>query len=342
MKIRNLVLSALLVTAAPVALADAVSQAQDTLDRYHQAFENRTSDLEQIENQVFGYQNKLEQAQTDLSTAQKDLADAQQAQANAKINLIGEASQDNERALKLADHALKMAERGVRTRTKREERTQTKLAELMEEKTRISSQLAADETRIAQQEEQLSKAKRQADAKAADLLAAAERAKRDAQARMEAQKLQADAVAERLAAIDAEREAQAAQAAKIEAEKPAPVAEKKELSELDKEALAYAQKEVARLENLLADGNPGRPTFKRLALGGNKIDSQPFSFLGQNQYRVETKVTNGRQIFQIGKHKFRRTIPAADDGEEYVFIFDAKRPSRPRLVMYKKALLENI
>ncbi len=341
MKIRNLVLSALLVTSTPLSLADAVSQAQDTLDRYHQAFENRTSDLEQIENQLFGYQNKLQEAQADLETAQKDLAQAQQAQANAKIKLIGEASQDNERALKLADHALKMAERGVRTRTKREERSQSKLAELMEEKTRISSQLAADETRIARQQKQVDNAKRNADTKAADLLAAAEQAKLDAQARMQADKLQADAVAERLAAIDAEREAQKAEALKAQAAvKTEPAAEATELSELDKEALAYAQKEVARLEGLLADGNPGRPTFKRLALGGNKIDTQPFSFLGQNQYRVETKVTNGRQIFQIGKHKFRRTIPAADNGEEYVFIFDAKRPSRPRLVMYKKALLE--
>ncbi len=344
MKIRNLVLSALLVTSSPVLLADAVSQAQDTLDRYHQAFENRTSDFEEIENQVFGYQNKLQDAQADLEVAQKDLAEAQQVQAAAKIQLIGEASQDNERAVKLADHALKMAERGVRTRTKREERAQAKLAELMEEKTRLSSQLAADEARIDRQQQKLASAKRDADAKAANLLAAAEKAKSEAQARMQADKLQADAVAERLAAIDAEREAQqqAAKAVKLEQQAVEPAVQKAELSELDKEALAYAQKEVARLENLLADGNMGRPTFKRLTLGGNKIDSQAFAFLGQNQYRVETKVTNGRQIFQIGKHKFRRTIPTADNGEEYVFIFDAKRPSRPRLVMYKKALLESL
>lgn len=346
MRIRNLVLTALLATTAPLALADAVSQAQDTLDRYHQAFENRSSELEQIENQLFGYQNKLQQAQKDLATAEADLTAAQQAQAAAKIQLIGEASQDNERALKLTDHALKMAERGVRTRTKREERTQAKLAEMMAEKTQLASQLAADESRIARQERKLNTAKNNADERAANQLAAAEQAKVDAQARMQADKLQADAVSERLASIDAEREAQkAAKALEQQAlaqETAKPPAQQQALSELDQEALAYAQKEVARLENLLAGGNPGRPTFKRLALGGNKIDSQPFSFLGQNQYRVETEVTNGRQIFQIGKHKFRRTIPAADNGEQYVFIFDAKRPSRPRLVMYKKALLENM
>lgn len=336
-------LSAVLATTAPLVLADAVSQAQDTLDRYHQAFENRSSELEDIENQLFGYQNKLDEAQSDLVAAEKDLAAAQQAQAAAKIQLIGEASQDNERALKLADHALKMAERGVRTRTKREERTQAKLAEMMEEKTQLASQLAADESRIARQERQLNSAKRNADEKAANLLAAAEQAKVDAQARMQADKLQADAVSERLAAIDAEREAAKALEQQIPAQETVkPPAQKQALSELDKEALAYAQKEVSRLENLLADGNPGRPTFKRLALGGNKMDSHPFAFLGQNQYRVETEVTNGRQIFQVGKHKFRRTIPAADNGEQYVFIFDAKRPSRPRLVMYKKALLENL
>ncbi len=342
MRIRNLVLTALLVSSTPFALADAVSQAQNKLDRYYQAFENRTSQLEDVENELFGYQNKLTRAQTDLETATKELESAQKAQASAKIALVGDSSQENTRALKLADHALSMAERGVRTRTKRYERAQNNHAELLAEKNRLESQIAADQSRIKQQETKLANTKQQTEKEAENLFAAAELAKKDAQKRIQAEQDQK----ERLAAIEAEQarlaeEAKAIAQQKVNAEQVS-VEEKTELSELDKEALRYAQKEVARLESLLSDGKPGRPTFKRLTLGGNKIESKAFEFLGQNQYRVETEVVNGRQIFQIGKHKFRRTIPAADNGQSYVFIFDAKRPSRPRLVMYKKALLESI
>lgn len=343
MIIRKIVLSALLTLATPVMSADSVGLAQDKLDRFYQAFENRSSELEDIENQLFGYQNKLKSVQSDLSIAQQELELARKKQAGAKIQLVGEASQDNERALKLTTHALKMAERGVRTHTKREERVQTNLAALLEEKTRLASQISADEARIVEQEKALEATKSREAKQAKRLLVAADRAKREARARMEAEKLQASAAAERLAAIEAERKAQAAE--KLVIEQQAVVQAKQEqvdLSDLDREALAYAQKEVARLESILDVGNPGRPTFKRLTLGGNKVEAKSFEFLGQNQYRVEAKVVNGRQIFQIGKHKFRRTIPAADDGQDYVFIFDAKRPSRPRLVMYKKALLENI
>ncbi len=342
MRIRNLVLTAFLVSATSFAVADAVSQAQNKLDLYYQAYENRTSQLEEIENELFGYQNKLSRAQTDLDVATKELADAQRTQASAKIALVGDSSQENARALKLAEHALSMAERGVRSRTKRYERAQDNHAELLAEKNRLESQVAADQSRITQQESRLSEAKKQAETEAQKLLVAAERAKKDAQRRIQAEQDQK----ERLAAIDAEQARLAAEAAAIaQQQKEAELAsteDKTELSELDKEALLYAQKEVARLENLLSEGNPGRPTFKRLTLGGNKVETKAFEFLGQNQYRVETEVTNGRQIFQIGKHKFRRTIPAADNGQAYVFIFDAKRPSRPRLVMFKKELLENI
>lgn len=342
MRIKNLVFTALLLSTTPFAQADAVSQVQDKLDRYYQSYENRTSQLEDIENQLFGYQNKLARAQTDLETATQELEAAQKKQASAKIALVGDSSQENARALKLADHALSMAERGVRTRTKRYERAQNNHAELLAEQNRLESQIVADKSRIKQQEARLVETTQRAEQEAKALLVAAEKAKQSAEKRIQAEQDQK----QRLAVIKAEQ-ARLAEQVKTEAPQKIQVEhvtkeEKAELSELDKEALRYAQKEVARLENLLSDGKSGRPTFKRLVLGGNKIESKAFEFLGQNQYRVETTVTNGRQIFQIGKHKFRRTIPAADSGEAYVFIFDAKRPSRPRLVMYKKALLENI
>ncbi|WHI47820.1 hypothetical protein [Microbulbifer sp. VAAF005] len=113
--------------------------------------------------------------------------------------------------------------------------------------------------------------------------------------------------------------------------------------EIDGELLEYVKRETARLNDLLADeeGND-RKTFNNLEMrpiGGERV---PFEFLGENQYRLVTTVESGRQTYKINTWKFRRTIPAEDDGARYVFIFDARRLSRPRLVMYPEYVLAEL
>ena len=66
-----------------------------------------------------------------------------------------------------------------------------------------------------------------------------------------------------------------------------------------------------------------------------------FKFQGRKLYLAESDVKSGQQIFRVGSKNFRSTIPAADDGQVYMFILDAKRPSSPRLSMFKKSLLDH-
>lgn len=343
MILKRLAISALIFSASHLVVGESLTAEQNKLDRYYQSYENRASELEEIENEIFGYENKLDESVKDLEQAQAELVEAQKAHANAKIQLAGDASQDNERALKLADHALSMAERGVRTRSKRQERVELKMAELVSTKTKLAASTAADQERITAQEAKVARASAEAEKNAAARLAEADRAREQAQLRMAEQARQTKGLA---SAPIVSAPKNVAPAPKV-TEAPAVALQSKdavktELTELDLEALAYAQKEVARLETLLDTSNPGRPMFKRLTLGGNKVDQKAFEFLGQNQYRVDAVVQPGRQIFQVGKHKFRRTVPLVDEGQEYVFIFDAKRPSRPRLVMFKKSLIDSI
>lgn len=313
--------------------AASVREEEDRLARYEQVLENHISELEDIENQLFALKSKLKEASTEVAKSNANFEEARQANTAASIKLAGDNNDDNKRAAKLAAHSLKMAERGVRTRSKRLERIQANQQELQAAEAALQSKLVSAKDNITAQEQRIVDVKRAEDLAAKALLAKAEAesvklaAKADQEARQAARKAE-------LAAAKAALEAEA------KAKQQAPVVTNT-LSELDQEALAYAQKEVAKLEKLLASGKPGRPIFDRLTLTGSKIEPQKFEFLGRDQYRTEAVVSAGKQLFEVGGNKYRRTIPSSDDGEAYVFIVDAKRPMRPRLVMYKKSLLSN-
>ncbi|NIB43851.1 hypothetical protein HBA55_29885 [Pseudomaricurvus alkylphenolicus] len=347
--------------------ASTPAQERDRLERYQQAMENRTSELEAIDNQLYGYQHKLAEAEQDLQTQQQELNKARSSADSARQTHSNSPSEDSARALKLAEHRLKMAERGVRTRTKRVERIQNRQAMLNQSRDDVVASLEDDEQRITAQHSKIANAERQAQAREKErvrLLAQAEEARRRAEQEMAAKakrerelELAAREKARRMAAAKQVQEASSPQqnanslsdrtgitetVISATSATPQTLSPSPEMTELDREALAYAQKEIERLEKLVAEGGNSRATFKRLTLKGSKLGTSEFEFLGQNQYRVDTQVTKGRQIIQIGKHKFRRTIPASDDGSEYVFIFDAKRPSRPRLVMFRKSLLQHL
>lgn len=335
--IKKILLSALILSTPYFVSASNVSVEEDKLDRFYQAFENRTLELEDVENELFGYDYKLDRARQDLKTAEAELAAAQQEYAKIKAAVAADNSEENQRALKLIEHSMNMSERGVRTRTKRLERVEGSLSELQASKAKLDAQIAAAKTRIDAQEQTLAIAKKEQ----------ADRAHKEAQRQVASVKPQ-----QALTVPVEPKAAVATVAAEVmEEAHTEPTAEEKaqavsatesaELSELDKEAQEYAKNEVARLQETLSTGDMGRPTFRNLSLTGNKVEPAMFEFLGQDQYRVDVVVENGRQIFEVGRNKFRRTVPASDNGQTYVFIFDAERLSRPRLVMFKKSLVDD-
>lgn len=345
--IKNILLSAFLLSAAQLVTAANVSQEEDKLDRLYQAFENRTSELEDIENELFGFDYKLDRAKEDLKTAEADLAAAEREFAKAQAAVAADNSEENQRALKMAEHSRNMSERGVRTRGKRLERVEGSLTELQTAKARLDAQVAVAQKRVQEQEAVLVAAKNAEAAKARDEASRKADDARQQSAAATAAVVAAATVAEvatarvePVAQLPKDQEPKAQESAAT-ATTSVPAAAPAELSELDHEAQEHARNEVARLQEVLESGDTGRPTFKNLLLTGNRMEPQLFEFLGQDQYRVDVVVSNGRQIFEVGRNKFRRTIPASDNGQTYVFIYDAKRLSRPRLVMFKKSLVED-
>lgn len=331
--------------------ASELSVGQDKLARLEQIYENQTEEMEDLEDQLIGYRNKVDGAEKDLVTATAELDAAAKTLLECQSAARQVPSVDADRALKLADHAHDMAERGVRTRTKRLERLQGNLHELEAQATAQQALLKQQEQRMAAQKSALaatvSKLERQADQQARAAQLASVEASRVAD--KPAQPANAAAPAKVASAklettpIFTPAPPAASHEQVLASLKPVPVTQQKpELSDLDQEELAYVQKEAQRLAEATQGADTSDPTFKRLTLDALGQPSVPFTYLGGEQYRVEVPVIGGKQVFSVRNKVYRRTIPAADDGAVYVFIYDARRLSRPRLVSFKKSLLDYI
>ncbi|MCW8128281.1 hypothetical protein [Microbulbifer halophilus] len=309
--------------------AGATAQTQETLAaeknrlaRMEQSQENRAVEMEDIENEILSYDYKLKRAEESLEKARQHYDESRSELEQAQSAHQQKGNSDTERALHKAKHGFKMAERGVDSRTRRVEFIRENYKELQAELDEAKSAIARGESRIADQERKIEKVVN-------TMLAKADAAKRAASV-------------EKAAAPVSKPEVPAPSVAEVEPEsQPQPKAAEP-AREIDPELLEYVKGEKERLEKLLSDGEEGKHTFRTLDLEPTRGESIPFEFLGHNQYRLVAPVEAGRQTYEINTWKFRRTIPADDDGVRYVFIFDGRRLSRPRLVMYPEYVLDHL
>ncbi|WP_444930552.1 hypothetical protein ACJJIF_01865 [Microbulbifer sp. SSSA002] len=316
-------------------MGGAVAQAQtpltaekNRLARLEQSLENRSVGLEDVENELLSYEYKLEQAQKSLDELRLEYEASRQELNQATRAHESSSNSDSERRLKKAKHAFAMAERGVDSRSRRLDFIRENYQQLQQKLVEEKQAVADTKLKISVQQDRISRM-------VEDMLAKAEASERRA------------ALARAAAAT--EKPKPPVVRAQVEPPKPKEPVKKPVKEEvvvkraIDPDLLDYVREEKQRLDTLLADkeGND-RQTFRSLELrpvGGERI---PFEFLGENQYRLVTTVESGRETYRINTWKFRRTIPAEDDGVRYVFIFDARRLSRPRLVMYPEYVLAEL
>lgn len=63
------------------------------------------------------------------------------------------------------------------------------------------------------------------------------------------------------------------------------------------------------------------------------------SYLGHNQYHTETTVYHGNMTFTVDGKPWRLIIPEEEDNAIYIIIYDLRNKTKPRMVMFNKALL---
>lgn len=309
---------------------------QNKLARMEQSQENRLVELEDVENEMLAYEYKLKRAQESLSKARENYQQSLKELTVAEREHKVAASTDTERALHKAKHAFSMAERGVDSRNRRVEIIEATFGELEARLKESQASVAAGKSRLSAQQAQVDTL-----VKAMLVKAEEQKAARRKAAAAPAAPAPSLASLEQPSAPALEVPQPAAEAREAEVADETQIAER----EVDPELLDYVRGERERLEKLLGEldeGDTGKQTFRNLSLRPSGQDSIDFEFLGENQYRLIAPVSSGRQTYKINSWKFRRTIPSDDDGERYVFIFDARRLSRPRLVMYPEYVLNQL
>ncbi|WP_226662256.1 hypothetical protein [Microbulbifer aggregans] len=312
--------------------ASSLTVEQNKLARIEQTLENRQVELEEVENEILGYDYKLERAEKSLADARKNYQESLRELKAAEREHQASPGADSERALHKAKHAFSMAERGVDSRSRRVEFIQTNYEELQ---ARLNKSQAAVADAKARQSSQTARV----DGMVKSMLVQAEEQRKAAVAKAQLKPAAKPVMSE--PEIPAPT---VASLAPVPAE-PAKAPDAQEEREIDADLLEYVQGEQARLEQLLADteqGEKGKQTFRNLSLRMSNGESLEFEFLGHNQYRLLAPVEAGRQTYKINSWKFRRTIPSDDNGVRYVFVLDARRLSRPRLVMYPEYVLSRL
>ncbi|WOX05364.1 hypothetical protein [Microbulbifer pacificus] len=318
---------------------------QNKLARMEQSLENRLVELEDVENEMLGYEYKLKRAQESLGQARTHYEQTLKELKAAEREHKQAPSTDTERALNKARHAHSMAERGVDSRNRRVEFIQSTFGDLETRMKSSQASVADIKVRVAQQQVLVDKLVKAMLVQAenqnrAQAKAASERKVVEPEEPVGKPEIPAPSVA---SLTPAEPVVESPEPAPEMAAPQAPAVDQREI---DPELLAYARGEQERLEKVLSEledeDDSGKQTFRNLSLrpsGGEAID---FEFLGRNQYRLVAPVSAGRQTYKINSWRFRRTIPAEDEGVRYVFIFDARRLSRPRLVMYPEYVLSQL
>ncbi|MCV6623061.1 MAG: hypothetical protein OIF51_15080 [Cellvibrionaceae bacterium] len=317
---------------------------RDILARLQQLSENNALLVQDRESSLQDFERKLNAAREDLANLRLELQDKEQ-----ELAQVTAAGESQARQRKLAEHALAMAKRGVKNRQKRVERIEGKLSQekiLLEQ---ARSRLSKNGADIARQELKIARLK---EAQKKQQLAKAAEAKRQQERAAKPQVQQTLAQTKpKLVLAEPKIEAKVPKSVP-EQELPATAVkqssdpaqdqdqqQKQQLAMLDDLARKQAAAEEQRLQTALAGPErSGRQLYKGLQIKSDTVDGR-FEYLGNHQYRSETVVTAGRHMFTVGSHHYRGTIPNADDGQIYVFLYDTSRKGKPRLSMYRKSLL---
>lgn len=82
------------------------------------------------------------------------------------------------------------------------------------------------------------------------------------------------------------------------------------------------------------------PLLKHVAVSGEGVATTDLEHLGREQYIAFVTLPAGDVFLEINGKVYDETIPAADGGQEHVILFDHKRPTRPKLTVFKRSLLQ--
>jgi uncharacterized protein YlxW (UPF0749 family) len=308
---------------AQVTMAASVSEERARLAALQQSLQKQEADLQEMQTELETYPEKISAAEADVRKAEEDLA----AERRLLQDLQGRSGESPEidREIPIKEHAIRMAQRRVRSENRMLERYQRFHDDLQEEIAEAQQDAARLKQRIAQQNARIAEAQQQSQRAAA---AAARSAPAPEPVAVEP----AEEVATEVVTAEPTAEEEAPVEEPVSEQAPA-------LSLADYQAFQTASEAMQRLEQAIARNPSGGPRYSSLQLTGSDISNVPFSHLGADQYRAEVVLPSGRHRFRIDSLRFQADISADNAGETYVFLVDASDRARLRATYFKESLL---
>lgn len=301
--------------------AASVDEERQRLETLEQSLRKQEISIEEMREELASYPDKIATVEGELRKAQEELA-AEQGQLETLESQVGE-SPTVTREIPIKEHAVRMAQRRVRSETRMLERYRRYRDDLQEEIADAEQDIAQLKQRMSGQNRRIAQAQQEAERAAQQAASAAEAAPEPAP------------VPEPLPAEEEQlaSEEEAPPAVELASEET-PV-----LSAEDFEAFETARSAMQRAEEAIASDPDSDPRFSNLLLTGSDIDDISFTHLGADQYRAEVVLPSGRHRFRIDSLRFRTTISAENAGETYVFLVDASDRARLKAAYFKKYLL---
>lgn len=108
----------------------------------------------------------------------------------------------------------------------------------------------------------------------------------------------------------------------------------------------HAQNEHARLLDLFNQTDPEQRPPKPIVVAGEMDGRLPYRsaqsmvYLGHGQYHLETPLRAGAVTFIIDRKHWQKNVHASNDNAIFVILYDTADESAPRLVVFRKSLLD--
>jgi len=319
-----------------------LAELQEALSQAKQAASTYDADLA-------GLQAKYDEEQVAVKAAE-EARDATQATFDeVKAQYDASPNPDLERKLKDAEYQSMLSARKLGSAKRSSDRAERKLNDMKGKKQELVAKANQAAEQVKEQEALIEQMQTQQEQEASNAAAEA--------------KAKAEAEARKAAEAEAARQAKEAEAAELEKQfkidpnclalPNQPTNPTNGLTALDAQVQSFAKGELRRVNRLIgeAPANDAAPFAQAPVLEGNKLkpcdpaqkQMLTFSYLGNGQYRLETRVLAGEQEFWVKDivAPIRRIVQPEDDGEMYTFFLDVKYPGRYKLVGYKKSLFDN-
>lgn len=308
-----------------------VGQEKETLAALNNTLSKLNTELSASQSKAGTQPSQADKAKEELAQAEQGLLAAQKELDRLKELQVSSPSEEVDRDLMLQENKTRFASRAKDREQRELDRILSKQGKLGGEVTQLQAKINTTTNQIKRQERRVTEA--EIEARAQELAA-----------RTPKPVVRAPVVVAPKPATKP-KPAPKPQPVAVAAEPAAPEQAPTELvlSDYDKTELERIRPLIASINaRIAAPASSDKTSMSNLQFKGTGVRRSTFEHIGDEIYRTESAIKAGSRKLNAGRLQYAMKIPKEDDGEIYVFYYDAKDRRNPIFLAFKKSLLEQL